>query len=124
MVKLRDLLAKVPNIGQVNPHQSLDSEVKGISTNSYSCQQGDVFIGMPGTQVDGGQFWQSALESGAIAAIISPEAAAQFPPTSASCVITVEDMSTVLAQLATAFYNYPSQQLKMIGVTGTNGKTT
>ncbi len=124
MVKLRDLLTKVPRIGQIPAHESLDRQVKGICTNSHACQLGDLFIGMPGTRVDGGQFWESAIETGAIAAIITPQAAAQFPPTPDACIITAEDMVTVCAQVATAFYNYPSQQLNMIGVTGTNGKTT
>lgn len=124
MVKLQDLLAKVPTIQEIPPHPSLQREVKGICTNSHACQQGDLFIGMPGTRVDGGQFWTSALEAGAVAAIITPEAAAHFPPTPDVCVIIAEDMISVSAQLATAFYNYPTQQLKMIGVTGTNGKTT
>ncbi|MEA5533615.1 UDP-N-acetylmuramoyl-L-alanyl-D-glutamate--2,6-diaminopimelate ligase [Crocosphaera sp. XPORK-15E] len=124
MMKLRELLTKVPTIGQSPDHSALERDIKGISTNSHACQLGDLFIGMPGTRVDGGEFWQSAIEVGAVAAVISPQAAAKFPPTSDHCVIIVEDLITVAADLAAAFYNYPTQQLKMIGVTGTNGKTT
>ncbi len=120
---LQDLLDSV-NISPLSTHQALEREVKGISTNSHSCQPGDIFIGMPGTRVDGGEFWQSAMEVGAVAAIISPHAAQKFPPNEHDCVIVVEDVITVAAQIAAAFYNYPAQQLKMIGVTGTNGKTT
>jgi UDP-N-acetylmuramoyl-L-alanyl-D-glutamate--2,6-diaminopimelate ligase len=79
---------------------------------------------MPGTRVDGGEFWQSALEAGAIAALISPSAAGKFPPSADVCVIPVSDMVTACAEVATAFYGNPAQQLKMVGVTGTNGKTT
>ena len=124
MVKIRDLLTEVSIIGEIYSHKFLDRQVKGICTNSHACQLGDLFIGMPGTRVDGGQFWQSAMEAGAIAAIITPQAAAQFPPTPNACILIAEDMVTVCAQVATAFYNYPSQQLNMIGITGTNGKTT
>jgi UDP-N-acetylmuramoyl-L-alanyl-D-glutamate--2,6-diaminopimelate ligase len=124
MVKIRDLLKKAFLIGKEYTNNPLDREIKGICTNSHACKPGDLFIGMPGTRVDGGQFWQSAIEAGAIAAIITPQAAAQFPPTPEVCILTVEDIVTVCAQVAAAFYKYPSKQLNMIGITGTNGKTT
>lgn len=124
MIKLRDLLAKVSGISQIPEHPALDKEVKGISTNSHACQLGDLFIGMPGTRVDGGEFWQSALKAGAIAALISPQSAAKYPPTPDACVIQVADPVSACADGSAAFYGYPSQQLKMVGVTGTNGKTT
>ena len=122
--KLQDLLNNVSDIPSLPHHSALEKEVKGISTNSHSCQPGDIFIGVPGTRVDGGEFWQSAMEVGAVAAIISPQAAQKFPPQNDYCVIIVEDVATVAAQIAAAFYNYPAQQLNMVGVTGTNGKTT
>ncbi|CCQ61259.1 UDP-N-acetylmuramoyl-L-alanyl-D-glutamate--2,6-diaminopimelate ligase [Crocosphaera watsonii WH 8501] len=122
--KLQYLLNNLSNIPSLPNHSALEREVKGISTNSHSCQLGDIFIGMPGTRVDGGEFWQSAMEVGAVAAIISPQAAQKFPPKDDDCVIIVEDIITVAAQIAAAFYDYPAQQLKMVGITGTNGKTT
>jgi UDP-N-acetylmuramoyl-L-alanyl-D-glutamate--2,6-diaminopimelate ligase len=122
-MKLRDLFTKIPNLSFPS-HPALEQEIKGISTNSHACQWGDLFIGMPGTRVDGGEFWQSALEAGAIAAIVTPAAAAKFPPTADVCIIQAEDMVTTCAAVAAAFYGYPAQKMKMIGVTGTNGKTT
>jgi UDP-N-acetylmuramoyl-L-alanyl-D-glutamate--2,6-diaminopimelate ligase len=124
MMKLRELLSKVSGIGKIAEHSALDAEVKGLCTNSHACQPGDLFIGMPGTRVDGGEFWQSALAGGAIAALITPQAAAKQPPTADECVIEVEDAIAACAEVAAAFYNYPAQQLRMVGVTGTNGKTT
>ncbi|WP_009546055.1 UDP-N-acetylmuramoyl-L-alanyl-D-glutamate--2,6-diaminopimelate ligase [Crocosphaera subtropica] len=124
MMKLHDLLNNVPSISSLPNHPALERDVKGISTNSHSCQPGDIFIGMPGTRVDGGEFWQSAMEVGATAAMISPQAAEKFPPTDDHCVMIVDDLITVAAEVAAAFYHYPAQQLNMIGVTGTNGKTT
>lgn len=123
-MKLRELLAKVPGISYRSEHPALDAEVKGVSTNSHACQAGDLFIGMPGTRVDGGEFWRSAIAEGAIAAIVSPQAAAKYPPTPDDCVIQAEDLTRACAAIATAFYNSPAQQMKMVGVTGTNGKTT
>lgn len=124
MMQLRDLLAKISGLSQIPEHPVLDREVKGICTNSHACQSGELFVGMPGTRVDGGEFWQSAIASGAIAAIISPQAAAKYPPTSDACVILVDDIVSACAEVSAAFYGNPSQKLKMIGVTGTNGKTT
>ncbi|HBK99942.1 MAG TPA: UDP-N-acetylmuramoyl-L-alanyl-D-glutamate--2,6-diaminopimelate ligase [Microcoleaceae bacterium UBA10368] len=144
-MKLRELLAAVPSISFDAKHPALDAEVKGLSTNSHACQSGDLFLGMPGTRVDGGDFWQSAIESGAVAAIISTQSAEKTPPQpplskggleeqisplskgglgGVPCVIPATDMAQVCAQIATAFYGNPASKLKLVGVTGTNGKTT
>ena len=74
-MKLRELLATVESVLQLPNHPALAAEVKGLTTNSHACQPGDLFIGMPGTRVDGGEFWESAIASGAVAALISPQAA-------------------------------------------------
>ncbi len=129
-MKLRELLAVVPEIAPRSDHPALDLEVKGLATNSLACQPGDVFIGMPGTRVDGGDFWAGAIAAGAIAAIVSPQAAqkvassGQPTPGREPCIIPASDMVRACAQLAAAFYGYPAQQMKLVGVTGTNGKTT
>ena len=117
-MKLRELLTEQFD------HPAMDVEVKGICTNSHACQAGDLFIGMPGTRVDGGEFWRSAIESGAIAALVTSQAAQKCPPTAHECVIGSPDIIKTCAQVAATFYGYPAQKLKMIGVTGTNGKTT
>lgn len=129
-MKLHELLAAVADLSQLPSHPALDAEVKGITTNSHACQQGDLFIGMPGTRVDGGEFWESAIASGAVAAIVSPQAVQKHPPANKTiqgdvpCVIPAGNMTQACAQLAAAFYGYPARQMKMVGVTGTNGKTT
>ena len=53
-MKLRELLAKVPSISLTNNHQALEKEIKNLITNSHMCQPGDLFLGIPGTRVDGG----------------------------------------------------------------------
>ena len=134
-MKLRELLAIVPNIAPLPDHPALEAEVKGLATNSHTCQPGDLFLGMPGTRVDGGDFWAGAIAAGAIAAIVSPSAAGKVrreergergeQETSVQpCIISASDMVQVSAQLAATFYGNPAQQLKLVGVTGTNGKTT
>ncbi|MBF2029884.1 MAG: UDP-N-acetylmuramoyl-L-alanyl-D-glutamate--2,6-diaminopimelate ligase [Oscillatoriales cyanobacterium C42_A2020_001] len=128
-MKLRELLAAIPQVAQSGNHPALDAEVKGLSTNSLACQPGDLFIGMPGTRVDGGEFWSGAIAAGAVAAVISPAAASKAQSTLQTmaeppCIVVAEDMAIACAQLSTAFYGYPTEQLKLVGVTGTNGKTT
>ncbi len=132
-MKLRELLAAVPSISFDAQHPALDADVKGLSTNSHACKSGDLFLGMPGTRVDGGDFWQSAIANGAIAAVISTQAGEKIPPQPPlskggleefPCVIPAGDMAQVCGYIATAFYGNPANKLKLVGVTGTNGKTT
>ncbi|MBT9313716.1 UDP-N-acetylmuramoyl-L-alanyl-D-glutamate--2,6-diaminopimelate ligase [Leptothoe kymatousa] len=123
---LRELLAQLPTglVPTVN-HPALEQPVTGLCTNSRNCQPGNVFIGMPGTQVDGGEFWPSAMENGAIAAIISPSALHNKPaPNPSVLLIPTNDIPTVCGELAAAFHHHPGKTLKLVGVTGTNGKTT
>ena len=122
MMKLRELLAKV-NLQQPE-HSALNLEVNRVCTNSHSCKPGDLFIGMPGTRVDGGEFWRSAMGQGAIAAVVTPQAADKQPPPPDACVIKTQDAIATCSAIASAFYDYPSKKLDMVGVTGTNGKTT
>lgn len=123
---LRELLAKLPlGLMPTVDHPALDQRVTGLCTNSKTCQPGDLFIGMPGVHVDGGDFWPGAVEQGAIAAIISPNAKAKQPITDRSAlVIPGQDMPTICGEIAAAFHDYPGKTLKLVGVTGTNGKTT
>ncbi|MBE9106904.1 UDP-N-acetylmuramoyl-L-alanyl-D-glutamate--2,6-diaminopimelate ligase [Nostoc cf. edaphicum LEGE 07299] len=124
-MKLRELLTAVDSVEQLPSLPTLeDVEVRGLKTNSHACRVGDLFIGMPGTRVDGGEFWQSAIASGAVAAIVSPEAAQKNPPTNQAVVISASNITQACAQIASAFYGYPGRKLNLVGVTGTNGKTT
>ena len=77
---------------------------------------------MPGTRVDGGDFWASSIEAGAVAALVSVKV--KLPQNGTACVIPMTDMNRACAEVATAFYEHPSQKMQMVGVTGTNGKTT
>ncbi len=129
-MQLIDLLAQVLGVEALPDHAALSAEVKGLTTNSLTCQPGDLFIGMPGTRVDGGDFWHSAIAAGAIAAVVSPQAAAKatndpaFKTQTPPLVVATADMTQACAAIAAAFYNFPATKLKLVGVTGTNGKTT
>ncbi|MBE9137103.1 UDP-N-acetylmuramoyl-L-alanyl-D-glutamate--2,6-diaminopimelate ligase [Nodosilinea sp. LEGE 07088] len=127
-MKLRQLLEDLP-AGLIETGFSLsetagDRAVKGLCTNSHACQPGDVFIGMPGTRVDGGEFWPSAVEAGAIAALVSAQALQTRPADGQVCVVPLMDMAVACAEVAARFYHYPARQMGLVGVTGTNGKTT
>ena len=109
--------------GYQNRYPKLDGlEIKRLITDSRACQAGDLFIGMTGTQVDGGKFAPQAIAQGVIAAIISHEAFDNLAVKERS--IAVDDVVVACSKLAIAFYDYPAQKLKLVGVTGTNGKTT
>ncbi len=106
-------------------HPNWQQPVTGLSTNSQAIAPGNLFIGMPGSRVDGGEFWQGALAKGAIAAFISPSALQVRPAANDQVlVITSDKIPQLCAELAAAFYDQPAEKMNMVGVTGTNGKTT
>lgn len=96
-----------------------EAEVTGLATDSRRCQRGDLFIGMPGAKVDGGEFALQAIEQGAVAAVVGEKIGIEHDR-----VYKVADVAVACGQLANCFYDYPSRQLRLVGVTGTNGKTT
>ena len=99
--------------------------VKSISCDSRSVHKGGLFFGLPGEQVDGGCFWRQAISHGAVAAIISKAAASVDPPNSEDMVFVVPDPVTYwMGEMAAVFWDKPSLKMDLIGVTGTNGKTT
>lgn len=127
-MKLRELLHHLPAGLVAIPaiYPALDSEVSGLTTNSRACQPGDLFLGMPGTRVDGGTFWPEAIAAGAVAALVGQQAASQRPPATGdgSGPLVAADMGRACGAIAAAFYGYPARSLRLVGVTGTNGKTT
>ena len=111
--------------GLAVPPELANAEVSGVSCDSRRVGPGTLFVGLPGTQVDGGCFWPDALAAGAVAAVISRTAAEARPPADGDPVLVVADpLARWAGRLAAAFWQEPSQRLRLIGVTGTNGKTT
>ncbi len=95
-----------------------DTEVCGICYDSRKVKPGDVFVCITGFQTDGHSYAKSAVSNGASAVIAERELELDVP------VVIVENSRKALACVADVFYDYPSKKLKLIGVTGTNGKTT
>ncbi|MFC4076536.1 UDP-N-acetylmuramoyl-L-alanyl-D-glutamate--2,6-diaminopimelate ligase [Salinithrix halophila] len=95
-----------------------DTEIHGIQTASRQVQPGDLFIALRGFTVDGHRFIPEALENGAAALVVEEEITADVP------VIRVPDTRRAMAVFSDVFYRRPTSDLKLIGITGTNGKTT
>ncbi len=112
-------------VGLPVPQGLPDGEVLGLSCDSRRVGRGTLFVGLPGTSVDGGSFWPDALADGAVAAVIGAAAAAQCPPGPGDAVVVVtEPVARWAGLLAAEFWQHPSERLALVGVTGTNGKTT
>jgi UDP-N-acetylmuramoyl-L-alanyl-D-glutamate--2,6-diaminopimelate ligase len=119
------LLPLLRQVGLSVPEGFADGEVSGISCDSRRVGPGTLFVGLPGSTVDGGSYWPQVLEAGATAALIGPKAAASQPPAPGERVLVVpEPVAAVAGELAASFWGLPSQRLALLGVTGTNGKTT
>nr|WP_148296804.1 UDP-N-acetylmuramoyl-L-alanyl-D-glutamate--2,6-diaminopimelate ligase [Halalkalibacter akibai] len=93
-------------------------QVSSLEMDSRQVKEGTVFICIKGYTVDGHDFAQQAEKQGAVAIIAERPLAVSIP------VIIVRDSKRAMARLASHFYNNPTSQLQLIGVTGTNGKTT
>ena len=100
-------------------------EIKNLSCDSREIEKGDLFLGLDGEKVDGGTYWVQAIERGASAAIISKNASLLNPPTNLDpVVISPDPVSLFMGKLAAVYWGKPSSEICLIGVTGTNGKTT
>ena len=106
--------------------QTQDVEVNAVQYDSRKVNRGDLFVAIPGTAVDGQHFVVDAISRGAIAVVLEDDAAVPDALFLHAGVvkIVVPDARVALAFLAANAYGQPSHRLRLIGVTGTNGKTT
>lgn len=124
MVRLNDLL---PPIGVKEIHGSTEISVKGIACDSRQVKPDYIFVAISGYTEDGNYYIPQALEAGASVVISSKRIEKLTRPSrwgGSATQIVVENPRKDLAKLATIFYNHPSDKLNIIGITGTNGKTT
>ena len=117
-MKLSDLLK---NIVTISITGDAECDIKGVNIDSRKVADGHLFIAMRGTQVDGHKFIPKAEELGAAAILCE-----QLPEEKKQGVtyVQVADTEDIVGQVATTFYGNPTSKLKLVGVTGTNGKTT
>ena len=117
-MKLTDLLKGVKTL---NINGNADIDIAGINIDSRKIKAGHLFVAVKGTQVDGHQFINKAIELGAKAVLVE-----DMPTDLKEDVTYVQVASTEIevGKIATIFYGNPTKKLKLVGVTGTNGKTT
>lgn len=92
----------------------------GIEYDSRKIKEGNIFVALEGAVVDGHNYIEQAVKNGATCILVSKEVETKFPVE----YILVEDLRKNLGIVASKFYDYPQKNLKIIGITGTNGKTT
>src|SRR5579875_50865 len=100
------------------PYNGEDVEITSIDNDNRKVQNGSLFICIKGYTVDGHDFAESAVQNGARAVLSERPLQLDVP------VIIVKDTVRAMAVLADAFYGHPTKALRLIGITGTNGKTT
>lgn len=115
---LIDILAPVDVLDTIG---ETDKEIVSIQFDSRKVEKGSLFVATCGTQVDGHSFIDSAIEKGAVAIVCEKMPAACKAGVT---YVHVADSNEALGRMASAFYDYPSSSMKLVGVTGTNGKTT
>ena len=109
----------------VNDDRLQGLEVTGLSQDSRQVQPGDLFFARNGVSHKGMDFVSSAAAEGAVAAIVDDaELAAADPIEVAIPLIGVADVAALIGEIASRFYGEPSRVMQMIGITGTNGKTS
>ena len=118
MKRLNDILDGVRVQAIENPTNPI---VGGLTYDSRAVKDGDCFFAVRGTQSDGHRYIASAIERGAKSIICE-----EMPEVRSADVayVVVEDTNIAMAHMAAAFYDHPSEELRLVGVTGTNGKTT
>jgi UDP-N-acetylmuramoyl-L-alanyl-D-glutamate--2,6-diaminopimelate ligase len=116
------LLAKLlKNINPLDVQGSPMLEIESLGLSSHTAERGQLFFALRGELADGHAYINEAIKKGAVAVVCE-----RLPETlhNKVCYVLVKDSHEVMGILASAFYKHPSRQLQLIGITGTNGKTT
>ncbi|MFQ5588536.1 MAG: UDP-N-acetylmuramoyl-L-alanyl-D-glutamate--2,6-diaminopimelate ligase [Nitrospiria bacterium] len=99
-------------------------DIRDIAVDSRAVSPGTLFIAVEGTEKDGHDYIDAALQNGAAAVLLNEHANLHPKPESSVTLIPVPDTKAALRHLAPYFFNHPAKKLQLIGITGTNGKTT
>jgi len=117
---LKDLLYKIPLLATAG---SMDTDISSLTMDSRKVGPGCLFVAVRGTVTDGHAFIDTAIAQGATA-IVCEDMPATIDPASNVTFVQVQDSARTMGLLAANFYAQPSKRLKLVGVTGTNGKTS
>ena len=117
-MKIKEIMKAVDAVEVIGP---LDGEIAGIEIDSRKVVKGGLFVAMRGTQTDGHAYIAAAEEAGARMVVCE-----QLPGQRSEEVtyVVVKDSEEAAGRMATAFYGNPTERMQLVGVTGTNGKTT
>ena len=115
------LFSLLTDVAVLAQHGPADVLITGLTLDSREAGPGIAFGALRGTATDGHKFIETAVGQG-LAAVICEELPATLNP--ATAYVLVQDSAAALAHMASAFHGHPSRQLQLIGITGTNGKTT
>ena len=111
-------------VGAVDAPACDEVRVTGVTLRSQDVRPGDLFAALPGTSTHGARFVADAVERGALAVLTDVDGATELPAALDVPVLIHPDPRAVLGEVAATVYGHPSQRLRVIGVTGTSGKTT
>ena len=117
-MKLEELLKHI-QVSEIVGSQQV--EITGVNMDSRLVQSGHLFIAVKGTQADGHSYISKAIEKGAVAILCETIPSERLKEVTYIC---VQDSEDAVGKVATAFYDDPTSKLELVGVTGTNGKTT
>jgi UDP-N-acetylmuramoyl-L-alanyl-D-glutamate--2,6-diaminopimelate ligase len=117
MVQLARLIR---SLDVIETRGAMDLDITDISYHSQGVKEGHLFVAIPGTKQDGHRFLGEVAAKGARCAIVEqmPRGPVEIP------LVVVKDARRALAQVAAAFFSHPSREITLVGITGTNGKTT
>ena len=106
----------------------LSAAISGVTQDSRTIQPGDLFVAIPGFSVDGHQFLEAALDKGATALIVQADRRDLWQAIAERhrdiTIVSVEDTRAALPKIAASFHDHPARKLTVVGVTGTDGKST
>lgn len=111
------------SLNKIFPHAGRDLLIRELTLDSRNVRAGDLFLAVPGAKFDGRAHIADALQRGAAAVAYEVEGATVLPLTDVP-LIPVKGLAAQLSDIAGRFYGEPSRQLNLVGVTGTNGKTS
>ncbi len=125
MTTLAQLLHPLPSWDTAQCSSALmEREVTQITADSREVIQGSLFVAIAGAKIDGRLFIADAIRKGCVAVVTEKQCALDAAVEATVPIIRVPDCHEAIAELAAAWYGYPARQMQLIGITGTNGKTT
>ncbi len=120
-MKLADILE---NIDIIEVYGDRNIEIRDISSNSKECSEGTLFIAIKGFASDGHEYIDMALKAGAAAIVLEDVSYTDAVRNAGATAVAVKDSRSATSAIAGNFFRHPSREINLVGVTGTNGKTT